>query len=149
VVPPETLPTFPKAVLGLPINFHFADGPGKNRPAVANLDPQDVQLYPLIPNALGKWVKAERMASPVITRPLWVDKQWRPLILILDQSLPNGFQLRVEGKNAALGGNLSHDVTAHQIVDTGLGQLAPMRGQTNAIDALIRYLTEERNWSLL
>jgi CRISPR-associated protein Cmr1 len=149
MVPPETLPSFPKAVLGLPVNFHFADGPGKNRPAVPNLDPQDVQLYPLVPAAQGKWEKAERMASPVITRPLWLDKKWHPLVLILDQPLPDGFKLRVEGKNAVVGGNLSHDMPLSRVVDTSLGRLAPMRGQANAIDALIKYLTEERKWSPL
>ena len=31
-VPQEAIPTFPRAVLGLPMNFHFADGPGSKAP---------------------------------------------------------------------------------------------------------------------
>jgi CRISPR-associated protein Cmr1 len=147
VVPADLLPSFPKAVLGLPINFHFADGPGKG-PANPNLDPKDVQLYPLVPSGPGKWDKAERMASPVITRPLWLGGKWHPAIVILDGPLPHGFKLRVEGKNAAVGGNLSHDLSSNQVVDPRLGRLAPMRGQASAINALIEYLTKEQKWRM-
>jgi CRISPR-associated protein Cmr1 len=174
VVPANLLPAFPKAVLGLPINFHFADGPGKNRPADPNLDPQGVQLYPLLPAASGKLEKVERMASPVITRPLWLDGKWHPAVVILDQPLPPGFAVRVEGKNATIRGNLSHDVPLNQILDpspgllgqqasrTGspdapvnqivasrLANLIPMRGQANAIEALVEYLTKEQKWRKL
>jgi CRISPR-associated protein Cmr1 len=149
VVPGGLLPAFPKAVLGLPINFHFADGPGKNRPAVPDLDPQDVQLYPLVPDASGKLEKVERMASPVITRPLWIDGKWHSVVAILDEDLPAGFKIRVEGKNAAIGGNLSHDLLSNQIVDPGLRELVPMRGQASAIEALAEYLTKEQKWRKL
>jgi CRISPR-associated protein Cmr1 len=146
VVPAELLPAFPKAALGLPINFHFADGPGKNRPAVPNLDPQDVQLYPLRLTASGKLEKAERMASPVITRPIWLDGKWHPGVVIFGEPLPAGFKVRVEGRNAAIGGNLTHDVPSNQIVDARLGKLIPMRGQACAIAALIEFLTKDHKW---
>jgi CRISPR-associated protein Cmr1 len=149
VVPKGVLPAFPKAVLGLPINFHFADGPAKNRPAEADLDPNGVQLYPLIPGPSGKLEKAERMASPVITRPLWLDGKWHPAIVILDQPLPAGFKVRVEGRNAAIGGALSYDVPLNQVVDAGLGVLTPMRGRASAIDALLEFLTNEQKWRTL
>ena len=148
VVAQSLLPSFPKALLGLPINFHFADGPNKG-PAAANLDPKDVQLYPLLRGQNGTWEKAERMASPVITRPLWIAGKWHPAMIVLAHPLPPGFRVRVEGKNAALGGNLSRDLQPDQIADARLGGLTPMRRQANAVDALIEFLTKEQNWRKL
>lgn len=58
---------FPRAALGLPIIFHFADGPTKHSASLGipakDRDPADVELRP---------VGATRMASPVITRPIRV-----------------------------------------------------------------------------
>lgn len=139
VVPSNLLPAFPKAVLGLPINFHFADGPKKGN-AAANLDPKDVQLYPLLTTANGRIEKAERMASPIITRPIWRESEWHPAVVILKQELPEGFQIRLEGRHAALSGNLSYDLPLTSVINNPLGALAPMRGKASAIDALIKFL---------
>lgn len=139
VVPNHLLPAFPKAVLGLPINFHFADGPNKGR-ASADLDPKDVQLYPLLPTPEGGKVKAERMASPIITRPFRMEGRWFPAIIVLKLPLPNGMGVRVEGRNASLTGNLSHDLPLNRVIDSSLGAITPMRGMASAIDALISFL---------
>jgi CRISPR-associated protein Cmr1 len=139
VVPDALLPAFPKAILGLPINFHFADGPNKGA-AAANLDPKDVQLYPLLPTGNGRMEKAERMASPIITRPLWMNGQWHPAIIILDQRLPETMQVRLEGRNASLTGNLVHDLPLSCAVDASLGAITPMRKKASAIEALIDFL---------
>ena len=71
-----SLPSFPRAALGLPIIFHFKDGP--KRGPDQNLDPADVQLK-------GKWrgEERERMASPVITKALYEGGKWRPAVVIL------------------------------------------------------------------
>lgn len=138
VVPDDLLPAFPKAVLGLPINFHFADGPNKGN-AAANLDPKDVQLYPLLPAANGRLEKAERMAAPIITRPLWMDEKWHPAIIILNQRLPERMQVRLEGRNASLTGNLVHDLPLTRVIDAALGKITPMRGKANAIEAFIAF----------
>ena len=128
VVPASLLPAFPKAVLGLPINFHFADGPGKNRPKCRRRlgSHRTFQLYPLVPNPSGQLEISERLASPVITRPLWLDGKWRPAIVILDAPLPAGFKIRVEGKNAAIGGNTGRTTYRQTILrrTPGLGTLA-------------------------
>lgn len=139
VVPDSLLPAFPKAILGLPINFHFADGPNKGAAAVS-LDPKDVQVYPLLPTANGRMEKAERMASPIITRPLWINGKWHPAIIILDQCLPEAMQVRVEGKNASLTGNLVYDLPLTRVVDASLGRITPMRGKSSAIESLIEFL---------
>lgn len=147
VVPAQTLPSFPKAVLGLPINFHFADGPGKNHPGMPNKDPQDVQLVPLLKNASGACEEADRLASPVITRPLWRDGKWYPAVIILNPHLPNGFQVRLEGKKAQAGGiDFSRDFPFTQVVDPKLAVLRPMRGKSSALDALAEFLTTEKHF---
>ena len=139
VVPIETLPAFPKAVLGLPINFHFADGPRNGRGTV-NKDPKSVQLYPLL-DVDGRPTKCERMASPVFTRPLWIDGKWRPAIVILDQVLPRNFQVRLEGREATANGrDLVQDFPDNCVVSDHLGKLRPMLGKYSAIDALIEFI---------
>lgn len=148
IVPKQLLPAFPRAALGLPINFHFADGPGK-APANRNRDPKDVQLYPVLPAEGNLWERADRMISPVITRPLWLEGKWHPAIVILDAPLSNRCKLRLEGANARVGGNLCHDMDARSFNDSQLGQLHPMRGQANAIDALIEHLTKGLMWTKL
>ena len=71
-------PAFPRAILGLPINFHFADGPNGASKAVPiaarDRDPDKPELRP---------VGFERMASPVLTRPVLVNGKWHAAILIL------------------------------------------------------------------
>lgn len=142
VVPEQLLPVFPKAVLGLPINFHFADGPGKKRPGQADRDPQDVQLIPVLPGPFGTPEKADRLASPVITRPLWFGGKWRPAVIILPQHLPDGFKIRLEGKQAHSGGaDLSQDLSIDRVVHASLGNLQPMRGRPSALEAFVEFLT--------
>jgi CRISPR-associated protein Cmr1 len=144
VVPEGMLPAFPKATLGLPINFHFADGPGKNRPGQATKDPQDVQLVPLLPGPCGSLERADRLASPVITRPLWLGGTWCPAVIVLDQSLAGGFQVRLEGKHALAGGaDLSCDLPFRRVVGASLGDLRPMRGRSSALEALTDFLTSQ------
>ena len=62
---------FPRAAFGLPIVFHFKDSD----------DPRDHTLNP---------VGHDRMASPLILRPRFVDGRWRPAALLLP-----GWQRRV------------------------------------------------------
>jgi CRISPR-associated protein Cmr1 len=147
VVPEDLIPAFPKAVLGLPINFHFADGPSKGRPGERNKDPQDVQLVPLLASKAGRLETAERMASPVITRPALVDGKWRPAVVVFAAAHLTDLQGRLIGKSAMAGGaNLSVDVPGDQIRDPRLGRLRPMRGQASALDALMKYLVGEASF---
>ena len=55
---------YPRAAFGLPIVFHFKD----------RGDPPDAKLVPR---------KGDRMASPLILRPYFDGKQYRPLALLL------------------------------------------------------------------
>ncbi len=73
---------FPRAELGLPIVFHF-QGQG---------EPQDTVLYP---SAGPDREKRERMASPLILKPLALqDGKATPLILRLKTELLSGVDLR-------------------------------------------------------
>ncbi len=149
VAPASVLPAFPKAVLGLPINFHFSsDGPGKNRPGDPNRDPQDVQLVPLLPTADGRWQQGERMASPVITRAVRINGNWLPTILVFDAPHLDTLQARVVGeKSMAGGGVVSQNISHNQISDPSLGRIVPMRGKASALEALVDYLTKSAHFT--
>lgn len=138
IVPPETLPAFPRALLGLPINFHFADGPGKGKPGRRDLDPQNVRLIPIAPDGAD----GDRMASPVITRPLWLNGQWYPGVVILNRRIPNGLHARLVGERArADGTDLSFNLSPNEVESSSLAVLRPMRGKASVLDALCDYLT--------
>jgi hypothetical protein len=141
------LPSFPKATLGLPINFHFADGPGRSpgtglRPGVPDRDPQDVQLVPLIKVDENKWEPGERLASPVITRPLWMNGKWHPAFIFLESPELNALRARLIGERSMAGGGaVARDIAHTNIADPSLAILKPMRGQASAIEALTEFLT--------
>jgi hypothetical protein len=67
-------------------------------------------------------------------------------VVILNGPPADALKVRLEGKEASVGGDLSFDVPWSQVVDARLGQLAPMRGRASAIEALIEYLTREQKW---
>ncbi|OZG70402.1 type III-B CRISPR module RAMP protein Cmr1 [Hahella sp. CCB-MM4] len=76
---------FPRAVFGLPIVFHFKDGPdpdSNNNPK--RKDPIDHTLEPAdVYDASGLKQKYERMASPLILRPYWNGETWQAMALLL------------------------------------------------------------------
>lgn len=77
---------FPRAEFGLPIVFHFKDGPPRGN------DPADCELLP--PCDL------ERMSSPLILKPLAVSPdQAVPLILPLRTKLPGGATVKYTDVN--------------------------------------------------
>ncbi len=148
VVPASVLPAFPKAVLGLPINFHFADAPGKNQPGQANKDPQDVQLVPLLPKVGGSQEPGERMASPVFTRALHRNGNWHPAVIIFDAPWLSSLEARLVGEQSMAGGGaVACDIPKSQIVNPGLGSLHPLRGRSSALEALVAYLVGEAGYT--
>jgi CRISPR type III-B/RAMP module RAMP protein Cmr1 len=154
LAPAAALPSFPKAILGLPMNFHFADGPGKGRdglrPGAADKDPQDVQLVPLVKAGENKWRPGERMASPIITRPLLIGGKWHPAFIVLATPELESLQVGLVGQKSMAGGNpVSQNVPHQQIVHPSLGAITPMRGKASAIDALIEFLTKSSGFGEL
>ncbi|MBZ5495737.1 MAG: type III-B CRISPR module RAMP protein Cmr1 [Acidobacteriia bacterium] len=84
---------FPRAEFGMPIVFHFKDGPRKDSRLssreLAPLDPTDTEIHPTV----GENPKT-RMASPLILKPLAIDPdQAFPLILLLNAPRPSAVQL--------------------------------------------------------
>lgn len=71
--------TFPRAFFGLPIIFHFQDG--AKFPTERGVDPADVELKP---------ANGDRMASPLILRPIRDGEQYRAIALKLNTTLPPG-----------------------------------------------------------
>lgn len=144
-VPQTPTEFFPRAELGLPILFHFADGPGK-KPAMLNLDPPDVMLIPIAPD--GK--DGTRMASPVITRPLKLaaGEDIAMIVVLNSQIVP---PLRLVGK----GPNLPLDIAKDKIRNIALASyhkspLGPSisRGvarspKGSALEAFINFAKEE------
>ena len=111
---------FPRAMFGMPIIFHFKD---KGEPA-------DMQLLPK-----GK----ERMASPIIVRPIWQGKeQWvaGALLLPIDGLL----NLPVELK-----GNQTTTVTLWDSQKAAHIKPIQQNGgeNSNPLDAFLNYFTEE------
>ncbi len=90
--------SFPRAAFGLPIIFHFKDVPGDNTPAQTRLafDPEDSVLYPLMNNQ-----KMDRMASPLILKPMWNGGNYTPIALLLPHNHLTQMGVRLE--NSATG----------------------------------------------
>ena len=163
----QTIPHFPRAVLGLPIGFHFADGPGKRKPAVPSQDPAGVELKPRardmsgteLVDDQGRPSSGDRMASPIITKAVKLKNAWRSAVLVLPHQLALKMSCVLEGENALWvpaphaarpnQGNaiqLKQPVSSAQIVSAIPFSLCPttmtdpLRGSRNAIEALTRFL---------
>lgn len=145
--PPTRIPggsscAFPRAALGLPIVFHFADGPLHSVPD-ADRDPADRIL---VPRQDGE--ARERMASPVITRPIFDPgtKRWYRGMLFLARP---DIATRLEAQ-------LQHSIGKKVIKDKEIGQgeivnasvpLGPlMRKKASAIEALMDYVENEEHF---
>ena len=118
---PEIPDGFPRAMLGLPIVFHFAGSRG---------DPES-ELYPK-----GK----KRMGSPFILRPLkGQDGQSAPMTVLLRTLVPKELELKGTSKTFDAKSIVNPKFAAYRN--------APMRGRSrdgNAIEAFIAYLKEQR-----
>lgn len=136
---------YPRAVLGLPIIFWFKHGPGKDRSGnklhpSKKKDPYDSELLPEVLDEQGNYEVRNRMASPMITRPLCIDGQWVPGLVILPHDHVFNLTVRLKTLGVDASGNpqsVNVQVAQNQITGTGLSSLRTMRGSPNAIDALI------------
>lgn len=90
----DAVEIFPRAMLGLPIITHFKDG-GRGK----DDDPEDSTLRPL-PSEAGFDGPAERMASPLIVRPVFVRGNWYPAALLLPADAARSMGVRLSYKTA-------------------------------------------------
>jgi len=135
---------FPRAALGLPVNFHFADGPVKGSPklgiADAERDPGDVQIVPRVLGTDGRMRNGQRMSSPVITRPVLLNGVWQPAVILLRTPVLANLEAQLmRGKTPVSGGQIS----TPQIRDNCLKTLKVMHGTADALDALEAFLEKE------
>ena len=139
---------FPARHLGMPIIFHFADSPGKTQSAKSFMDPKDAEVLPAMTDSAGNVViengqpkSLSRMASPVITRPVCINGQWRPALIVLDTAHLKSLTAVFIGKRAV--GQSDEPFTTvvpnHQIISNQLGVLRPMDGAESAILALLNF----------
>ena len=145
VVGTDFLKAFPRAVLGLPINFHFADGPTKNARAKRDLDPADAELLPNISATKEDEQPLTRMASPIITKPVLINHQWFSMVAILpyDHALAMNACLHYQSNQ----GEKKKKIIEKQYISgqhfVG-GGLCPMGNHSNAIEALIAHITSQK-----
>ncbi len=143
---------FPRAELGLPIIFHFADGPRQGHPAVSNRDPPTVTLIPTkLDKKTGKRVDGTRMASPVITRPIVLrdgDKEsiFSILIILPRPGLP---PLRLTGEYQHSPKEILNDqITNKILIDYDESPLGPKEKPRSlngsALEAFIAYAQEKK-----
>jgi CRISPR-associated protein Cmr1 len=137
----EPCPAFPRAILGLPIGFRFADGPSpeSSNCGIPNedMDPAPMMLLP----SDGR----DRMTSPVITRPIFFNDRWRAGFLILRGSHLKNLKASLEESRKPRPGNprRSYPVPHREIADDpSLSRIAVLRGRTDALDALVEFLID-------
>jgi CRISPR-associated protein Cmr1 len=110
---------FPRAAFGLPIIFHFKD-PG---------DPEDTTLQ-------GEKDKIERLASPLVLRPLLCkDGRAVGLALLLEgpRTPPGGLRLIEKGSNK------QHSVDA-MLTQNEANTIPILKGETDVLQAFLKYL---------
>ncbi|GIW83416.1 MAG: type III-B CRISPR module RAMP protein Cmr1 [Gemmatales bacterium] len=142
IVPSSVIPSFPRAALGLPINFHFSDAPGKKSSANPNQDPKDVQLEPVLANG----DPGERMASPILTRPIRWEGAWHAAIILLPVTFPGGLRLRGGGVIPP-SGDLNQRFPQSAFVGPHVRAVRPMRGKEDAIDGLVAFITSSKRYT--
>lgn len=114
---------FPRAVFGLPIIFHFQGG--AKRPDEFGKDPADSELKP---------ANAERMASPLILRPIRDGAAFRACALVLTTTMPESIVLKTKSGTIPVEATLDSAQAA---------QIEPMKiNQTVLRDPLARFLEE-------
>lgn len=146
----QTAATFPRAVLGLPIGFKFIDEPAGQ--ADSDRDPMKVELMP-VDQRDGKTVVLDRMASPVITRPIRNGKQWHAAVLILPHDHALAVNCVLSGKMAQSTSTGPQDLNApisnSLIRGANRGSLSPndpMSGNNDAISAFIAF-AKNKGWT--
>ena len=123
---------FPRAAFGLPIGFHFKDSG----------DPPDVTLTPSA---------SDRMGSPLVLRPYFDGKSYRPMAMLLP-GWEGWTDMRVRlhetrsGRAvASTGGDESPWPKDPAERERLASQLKPMRGELDPLTAFMRYFDERVN----
>lgn len=147
LAPTPTVPSFPRAVLGMPIEFTFFGR--KNKQAEASQDPVSTDLLPVVGGTA-----MNRMASPIITKAVKIEGKWRPACLFLPygdalevmvQLGPSGRSAPFQKTDTAGNGKRPIPIPNSQVRGPSIPGLFPadkdpMFGQEDAIAALHKFL---------
>jgi len=139
-IPADRIPAFPRAQLGLPIVFHFKDGPKRGKQAAGHAnDPYETELRPLVDDIVGS-----RMASPLIIRPLALcgGARFLPMVLCLNSDRPKKVALIRTGDKSEI-----KRYNASAIQDPRLASYpnSPMNGRSSkgsALEAFMAFLAK-------
>ncbi|MDR3020657.1 MAG: type III-B CRISPR module RAMP protein Cmr1 [Treponema sp.] len=113
---------FPRAALGLPIGFKFIDGDGPNGD-----DGKGLKIKP---------VESERMASPVILRPLKTGNGVLPMIVLLNSKPPSNIEIpKTEHKFS-----FEEEVRNTKFIKPEYTDSPMMKGKTTSGDAVEAFL---------
>jgi CRISPR-associated protein Cmr1 len=122
--------SFPRAAFGLPIITHFKPG---IRPTTR--DPDDTALYPMVGGT-----KQDRMASPLILKPMWTGTGFAPIALLLPYDHVGLMDLRLEINPGASNPSLPRDLpagtwwpTATASTMTGSTSPNPLKGRSGDV----------------
>lgn len=137
---------FPRATLGLPIIFWFKGSPDDPRPtglADRNREPVNSSLVPFVLDADGETVRGNRMASPIVTRPLRIGGAWCQGIVVLDRPDRNALRAHLDAHGMdATGrpGATPYDVPCSQIADP---LIPALHGKDDAVSAFVESITAD------
>ena len=111
---------FPRAAFGLPISFKFINGDGPN-----GADEKGLKIKP---------EGLERMASPIILRPLKTGNGVLPMIVQLNSKLPSSIEIS----------ETEHKYSCQEIINAKFSKPeytnSPMKGRTTSGDAVTAFL---------
>lgn len=135
IVPEELLPSFPRALFGMPINFKFADGDDVHHRK--NMDPSKGELKPYFPENSEEERFGSRMASPIITKPLFIDSKWYPAIIVLpyDRLVNLEAYYETNGKRVL--------IPRDRIKGDLLRKAKPLSSNGNALEAFLSFAVEK------
>lgn len=114
---------FPRAVFGLPIIFHF-------------LDKMKIPDYEL------NLFDAERLASPLLLRPLMCADGAVALAVVLDAPRATSMKLEISGRNSKEVSAILTDSDARQLTANGL---TPLNRQTDVLQAFLDFFAADDN----
>jgi len=135
----KNTPAFPRAVMGLPMVFHFMQKEQRSKDTTQN-EPKDCTVTPLVN---GK--EKERMASPIITKPLLINGKWNPFILILPFEDRLKMDVVVKWKLSDNEKEKNEIYGNEKVVGNQVFFFHPMQNKENAIESFIAYL-KKHNW---
>ena len=142
VVDKSLIPSFPRAVMGLPINIRFKDGLDEkvDENVVSTKDPA-----PSVIKAIYNDKKRERMASPIITKPIKLGSKWFSAIVFAPFKHVFDMGILVSGKKINNGALADFEESTVTALPKEYLKLSALLQKPNAIEAFKKYILQHSN----